>query len=102
MASTLPELVQIAEEELKLPSSGILVLSGPSNCGKTTALAELILKSGEVFTEPPVRWIVVYRYHQKQYDRLEKGLGSEKVTFIQNWRKNLLEELGLTGWKERS
>ncbi len=98
--STLPEMVEISEDELKLPNSGILVLSGPSNCGKTHALTEIILKSSEVFVEPPCRWIVVYRYWQKQYDRLEKELGSAKITFIQNWRKNLLDELGLTGRKE--
>ncbi len=90
-------MVEVEEKEMKLPSTGILIIMGPSRCGKTMALAPLILNSSIYFAEnPPSYWIVVYKYWQKAYEIIRNQLGTDRVLFVQNWHSNLLEELSIT------
>ncbi len=97
----LPEMVTVEERELKLPPTGILVITGPSKCGKTTALVRIILNPHLHFAEiPPTRWIIVYKYWQKAYEELRDQLGNGAVTFIHGWRNNLLEGVGITARNE--
>ncbi len=97
----LPEVVEIDEQDLKFPSMGILVMTGPSKCGKTRSLSRIVLNPRVCFgDEAPERWIIIYKYWQKLYEDLQSQLGLDRVTFIQHCHSNLLDELGISSRDE--
>ncbi len=90
----LPETVDICSSELKFPNTGILSVIGPTFCGKSTAIIDIILDRENTFLNAPNSLMVVYRYWQPIYDRLKEGrFGDNAAVFIQNWRPNIMDEL---------
>ncbi len=93
---SLPENVEISEEQLKFPKNCFIAVIGPSMCGKTEQIMKILRHSDHCFAEPPVQWFFLYNYWQPKYQILLDELGPSKITFVHGWHTDVIEKLGLS------
>jgi hypothetical protein len=55
------------------------VVAGPTGCGKTTFILELVENASKMISPPPARVIWIYDDHQKVFDQL-----TDRVTFTRD------------------
>ena len=67
--------------DLRLKENFKLFLSGPSSCGKTSFVSELISNIDQFVKEPPRKDIFFYKEWQAKFTDMEQKLG---VHFIEN------------------
>ena len=64
----------IATMSLKLAGPLSILISGPSNCGKSTLVHEMLINKNEVFDPPPRNVVICYAHMQNMYADLQKNL----------------------------
>ena len=64
----------IVTMSLKLAGPLSILISGPSNCGKSTLVHEMLINKDEVFDPPPRNVVICYAHMQDMYADLQKNL----------------------------
>lgn len=67
-----------------------MVVSGPTMCGKTHWVHELIVRSNKI-DPPPERVVWVYSEWQPSYDVLQKHFGN-RIEFVKGWTAEVYEK----------
>lgn len=80
---SLSKLKRVEEdnEPLKLVHPSTILISGPTGCGKTYFVSELLRKNW--FNPAIERFILIYGEWQEVYDKLKKDLGAD-IEFVHN------------------
>ena len=85
---------EIETLDLRLKCPFTMLVSGPSNCGKTTFAKNVLLKRRTKYNKTPGKVYWFYKVYQSQYDRmLELGIVDEFVEGLvtMEWIKDNIE-----------
>ena len=69
--------------ELRLSVPGLTTIIGPTCCGKSVLVKEMLLNKRDIFNVPIHSTIYVYAFWQKNYDDLRQSLGPEGISFVE-------------------
>ena len=73
---------QAMEHEIRLPRSGLVLVTGPSQSGKTKAATEILMGGARTFVDKPCRLLIISK-HSNQASYLELAQHIPSVSFYQ-------------------